>query len=156
MTVPYASTAGSVAWANVSGHAAGVKEDLGIAASGTTFLRKDGTWVTPTNTTYSISGALASHVFTTTLTAVNPAGTSTATIGFVAGDNITLTDDTTNKTITIAATDTTYTFSAPLSKSNSNVVSLSLGTGLTTSNNALVIDSGWFEDEIADALSGYV
>lgn len=170
VTVPYATTAGSattattadtansVAWANVSGHAAGVKADIGIATSGSTFLRKDGQWATPTdtNTTYSLSGALSSHKFTTTLTATNPSGTSTSAIEFVAGGNITLTDDTTNKKITIAATDTTYTFSAPLSKNSSNVVSLSLGTGLTTSSNALVVDSGWLEDEISDALTGYV
>lgn len=170
VTVPYATAAGSattattadtansVAWANVSGHAAGVKSDLGIASSGTTFLRKDGTWATPTdtNTTYSIAGALASHKFTTTLTAVNPSGTSTAAIEFVAGSNVTLTDDTTNKKITIAATDTTYTFSAPLSKNNSNVVSLSIGAGLTTSSNSLVVDTSWFADEISAALTGYV
>lgn len=113
-----AGTANSVAWANVSGHAAGVKADIGIATSGSTFLRKDGTWATPTdtNTTYAISGALSSHKFTTTLTATNPSGTSTAALELAAGSNISLTDDTTNKKITIAATNTTYT----------------LGTGTTT------------------------
>ena len=127
ITVPYATSAGSattagtansVAWANVSGHAAGVKADIGIATSGSTFLRKDGTWATPTdtNTTYAISGDLSSHKFTTTLTATNPSGTSTAALELAAGNNISLTDDTTNKKITIAAANTTYT----------------LGTGTTT------------------------
>lgn len=126
VTVPYATVAGSVAWTNVSGHAAGVKDDLGITTSGTTFLRKDGTWATPTdtNTTYSLSGALASHKFTTTLTATNPSGTSTSVIEFVAGSNVTLTDDTTNKKITIAATDTTYTLGAGI-----NTVTLTPSSG---------------------------
>lgn len=135
ITIPYATAAGnastadtanSVAWANVSGHAAGVKSDLGIASSGTTFLRKDGTWATPTdtNTTYAISGALASHKFTTTLTATNPSGTSTAAIEFIAGSNVTLTDDTTNKKITIASANTTYTLGA-----GTNTVTLTPSSG---------------------------
>ena len=56
-----------------------------------------------TNTTYTLSNALASHKFTETLTAGGSgSGTSTATMEFVAGTGITLTDDTTNKKITIA------------------------------------------------------
>ena len=62
---------------------------------------------TDTNTTYTLSNALSSHKFTSTLTAGGSgSGTSTATITFAAGSNVTLTDDTTNKKITIAATDT--------------------------------------------------
>lgn len=62
---------------------------------------------TNTNTTYSLSNALSSHKFTETLTAGGSgSGTSTATMEFVAGGAITLTDDTTNKKITIAHTDT--------------------------------------------------
>ena len=61
--------------------------------------------VTDTNTTYTLSNALASHKFTSTLTAGGSgSGTSTATIEFVAGTGISLTDDTTNKKITIACT----------------------------------------------------
>ena len=56
-----------------------------------------------TNTTYTLSNALASHKFTETLTAGGSgSGTSTATMEFVAGTGITLTDDTTNKKMTIA------------------------------------------------------
>ena len=69
-------------------------------------------WTTPpdNNTTYAISGALSSHKFTTTLTATNPSGTSTTDLTLVQGSNVTLTDDATNRKITIAATDTTYSF----------------------------------------------
>lgn len=57
-----------------------------------------------TNTTYTLSNALSSHKFTSTLTAGGSgSGTSTATMEFVAGTGITLTDDTTNKKITIAS-----------------------------------------------------
>lgn len=64
-----------------------------------------------TNTTYSLSGALSSHKFTSTLTAGGSgSGTSTSDITLASGSNITLTDDTANRKITIAATDTTYTF----------------------------------------------
>ena len=82
-------------------------------------------WVSPTswdtNTTYALSGALSNHKFTSTLTATNPSGTSTSAIEFVAGSNIQLTDDTTNKKITIAATDTTYTFSTGLTTSGTTI-----------------------------------
>ena len=68
------------------------------------------------NTTYALSGALSSHKFTSTLTAGGSgSGTSTSEITFVAGSNVTLTDDTTNKKITIAATDTTYSSKAAAS-----------------------------------------
>lgn len=71
-------------------------------------LTKKGTWETfatsDTNTTYTLSNALSSHKFTETLTAGGSgSGTSTATMEFVAGTGITLTDDTTNKKITIAS-----------------------------------------------------
>lgn len=38
-------------WANI---VAKIKTALGIASSGNTFLRKDGTWATPTDTTYNV------------------------------------------------------------------------------------------------------
>ena len=59
---------------------------------------------TDNNTTYSLSNALSSHKFTSTLTAGGSgSGTSTASIELVAGTGITLTDDATNKKITIAS-----------------------------------------------------
>ena len=69
-----------------------------------------------TNTTYTLSGALASHKFTTTLTPSSGSAT-TSDLTLVAGSNITLTDDTTNRKITIAATDTKYTAGTGLSLS---------------------------------------
>ena len=53
-----------------------------------------------TNTTYGISGSLSNHAFTSTLTAGGSGTTSILTLA--AGTGITLTDDTTNKKITIA------------------------------------------------------
>lgn len=53
-----------------------------------------------TNTTYGISGSLSNHAFTSTLTAGGSGTTSVLTLA--AGTGITLTDDTTNKKITIA------------------------------------------------------
>lgn len=58
-----------------------------------------------TNTTYTLSGALASHKYTTTLTPSSGSAT-TSDITFVAGGAITLTDDVTNRKISIAHTDT--------------------------------------------------
>lgn len=56
-----------------------------------------------TNTTYSLGGALtSSHKFTTTLTPSSGSAT-TSDITFVAGSNVTLTSDTTNRKITIAS-----------------------------------------------------
>ena len=66
------------------------------------------------NTTYTLSNALSSHKFTSTLTPSSGTAT-TATQEFAAGGAITLTDDTTNKKITIAHTDT----SSQASSSNS-------------------------------------
>lgn len=71
-----------------------------------------------TNTTYSLSDALSSHKFTTTLTP-SSGNATTSNLTLAAGSNISLTDDTTNKKITIAATDTKY----------------SAGTGLSLSSN---------------------
>lgn len=74
-----------------------------------------------TNTTYALSNALSSHKFTETLTAGGSgSGTSTATMEFVAGTGITLTDDTTNKKITIASSvvNTDEKVSQALSTSN--------------------------------------
>ena len=84
---------------------------------------------TDNNTTYGIAGSLSNHAFTTTLTATNPSGTSTSVLTLAAGSNITLSDDTTNKKITISATNTTYSFSSPLSiDTETNTVSVTTGT----------------------------
>lgn len=77
-----------------------------LGSSTTTYLRNDGSWATPTdtNTTYSLSGALSSHKFTSTLTAGGSgSGTSTSDFTLAAGTGITLTDNTSTRTITIAS-----------------------------------------------------
>ena len=62
---------------------------------------------TDTNTTYSLSNALSSHKFTWTFTAGGSgSGSTTTTAELVAGTGISLTDDTTNKKITITSTAT--------------------------------------------------
>lgn len=67
------------------------------ATKGTTFPTSN------TDTTYTLSNTLSSHKFTSTLTAGGSgSGTSTATMELVAGSGISLTDDTTNKKITVA------------------------------------------------------
>ena len=58
---------------------------------------------TNTNTTYTLSGALSSHKFTSTLTAGGSgSGTSTSDFTLAAGTGITITDDTSNRKMTIA------------------------------------------------------
>ena len=86
--------------------------------------------VTDTNTTYSLSGALASHKFTSTLTAGGSgSGTSTTDLTLAAGSNITLTDDTSNRKITIAATDTNTTYSLAVNGTGDNENKLGLTAG---------------------------
>lgn len=69
------------------------------------YLRADGSWAAPTNTntTYTLSGAVASHKFTSTLTPSSGTAT-TSELTLAAGTNITLTDDTATNKITIATT----------------------------------------------------
>lgn len=83
-----------------------------------------------TNTTYALSGALSSHKFTSTLTAGGSgSGTSTTDLTLAAGSNITLTDDTSNRKITIAATDTNtiYTLNVSGTGDNANKIGLVAG-----------------------------
>lgn len=91
---------------------------------------------TNTNTTYTLSNALASHKFTSTLTAGGSgSGTSTATMEFVAGTGITLTDDTTNKKITIACSVTNTDEKVKLTtQSTSGTYPLIFGPTSITSN----------------------
>lgn len=71
-----------------------------------------------TNTTYTLTNALSSHKFTWTFTAGGSgSGSTTTTAELVQGTNITLTDDTSNKKITIAAKDTTYSAGTGISLS---------------------------------------
>lgn len=85
-----------------------------------------------------MSNALSSHKFTETLTAGGSgSGTSTATMEFVAGTGITLTDDTTNKKITIACSVTDTDTKVKLtSKSDSVAYKVALGPSSITSGTA--------------------
>ena len=73
----------------------------------TTALTPKGTWESfaksDTNTTYELSGALSSHKFTSTLTAGGSgSGTTSSDFTLAAGTGITITDDTSNRKMTIA------------------------------------------------------
>ena len=71
--------------------------------TGTVALTSDIPSYTDTNTTYALSGALSSHKFTSTLTAGGSgSGTSTSDFTLAAGTGITITDDTSNRKMTIA------------------------------------------------------
>lgn len=69
------------------------------------YLRADGSWAAPTNTntTYTLSGAVASHKFTSTLTPSSGTAT-TSELTLAAGTRINLTDNTSTNTVTIATT----------------------------------------------------
>ena len=98
-----------------------------------------------TNALYSISSALSSHKLTTSLTASGTGGTSTSTdFILAAGDCISLTDDTTNRKITIASTDHTYTLSNALSshKFTWTFTASGSGSGSTTTTAELVAGTG--------------
>ena len=96
---------------------------------------------TDTNTTYTLTNALASHKFTWTFTAGGSgSGSTTTTAELVAGTGITLTDDTSNKKITIASNlstfqSTTATLTTAGWSSNAQTVSV---TGVTASNIVIV------------------
>lgn len=102
---------------------------------------------TDTNTTYTLSGALSSHKFTSTLTAGGSgSGTSTSEITFAAGTGITLTDNATNKKITIAAsyngtvTSVAASGSGGITISGSPITSsgtITIGLNLSTAINGL-------------------
>ena len=106
--------------------------EVGALPSSTTIptktsqLTNDSGFITAdTNTTYTLSGALSSHKFTSTLTAGGSgSGTSTSALTLAAGSNVTLTDNTSTKTITIAATDTKYSAGDGLSLSSTTFSSL--------------------------------
>ncbi len=83
------------------------------------------------NTTYTLTNALASHKYTWTFTAGGSgSGSTTTTAEFVQGTGITLTDDTTNKKITIA---------------NSGVRSISTGSA----NGTISVNTGGTTADVA-------
>jgi len=95
-----------------------------------------------TNTTYTLSGALSSHKFTSTLTAGGSgSGTSTSDFTLAAGTGITITDDTTNRKMTIACsvTDTDTKVTQAYSTASSSyplLMTATAGTSSTASRGA--------------------
>ena len=97
------------AFTNDAGYTTNIGTVTGVKINGSTKNPTSGivdlgTFATSdTNTTYTLSNALSSHKFTSTLTAGGSgSGTSTAAMELAAGSGISLTDDTTNKKITVA------------------------------------------------------
>jgi len=91
-----------------------------------------------TDTTYSLSNALSSHKFTWTFTAGGSgSGSTTTTAELAAGTGISLTDDTTNKKITIASTVTNTDEKVKLtSNTGSTAIPIVLGPTSITSGTA--------------------
>lgn len=125
------SSGGSASTYSKSDHVHSISSSTITSALGYTPPQSD------TNTTYTLSNALSSHKFTETLTAGGSgSGTSTATMEFVAGTGITLTDDTTNKKITIASSVTNTDEKVKLtSKSDSVAYKIPLAPSSITSGN---------------------
>lgn len=97
-----------------------------------------------TNTTYSLSNALASHTFTETLTAGGSgSGTSTATMEFAAGTGISLQDDTTNKKLTIGNTGVTSITTAAGSHSTKSSATGAVSFNVPTKTSHLTNDSDY-------------
>lgn len=97
-----------------------VKAALGTGTGTTKYLREDGTWQTPpdhtytvNNGTYSVKTLVGSTTTTVSDFTANQSGTDDIT--FVQGSNVTITPDATNRKITIAAKDTTYSNKAAAS-----------------------------------------
>lgn len=118
-------------------------------------------WTENTNTTYTLSGALASHKFTTTLTPSSGSAT-TSDFTLAAGTGISITDDTTNRKMTIACsvtnTDTKVTqaystanTSYPLLMSATEGVTSTDSRGATTAivNNQIYAQPGTGELTVA-------
>lgn len=90
--------------------------------TGTVALTSDIPSYTDTNTTYSLSGALSSHKFTSTLTAGGSgSGTSTSDFTLAAGTGITITDDTSNRKMTITNIGVVAVEASPASAENGTV-----------------------------------
>lgn len=119
---------------DAQGHITGVTER--------TYTSKNSTY-TVNNGTYSVK--MKSGDTTTTISDFTANQSGTDDITFIKGANITLTGDTTNRTITIAATDTTYTAGAGLTlsgtqfKHSNSVTAGTAGTSSATSGSTLAV-----------------
>lgn len=119
---------------DAQGHITGVTER--------TYTSKNSTY-TVNNGTYSVK--MKSGDTTTTISDFTANQSGTDDITFIKGANITLTGDTTNRTITIAATDTTYTAGTGLTlsgtqfKHSNSVTAGTAGTSSATSGSTLAV-----------------
>lgn len=119
---------------------------------GTSWVQNDYIEDTDTNlnTTYTLSGALSSHKFTSTLTPSSGSAT-TSELTLAAGSNVTLTDSGT--TVTIAAQDTTYTAGAGLGLDGTeightnSVTAGTAGTSTATSGSTLAVPYVTYDSE---------
>ena len=102
-------------------------------------LTNDSGFITAdTNTTYTLSGALSSHKFTSTLTAGGSgSGTSTSDFTLAAGTGITITDDTSNRKMTIACSITNTDTKLKLTSTTTSAsYKIALGPSSITSGTA--------------------
>ena len=139
-----------------TGTVTGVKVN-GTTKSPTSGVVDIGTVATSdTNTTYALSGALSSHKFTSTLTAGGSgSGTSASELTLAEGTGISITDDTTNKKMTIAlsstipsitlngSSTTSPSFYAPTTAGTSGQILQSNGSGAPTWANAATNTTWW-------------
>ena len=110
--------------------------------SGTTFLKKDGTWATPTDTNTQNTTTLSFVDSSDDIILRNTtggAGSGTDDIKFVAGSNITLTH-TDADNITIASTDTNTTYTG--------------GTNLTLDGTEFDVDDAFITNDADDTMAG--
>ena len=119
---------------DAKGHITGVTER--------TFTAVDHTY-TVNNGAYSVK--MKSGDTTTTISDFTANQSGADDVTFIKGANITLTGDTTNRTITIAATDTTYTAGTGLTlsgtqfKHSNSVTAATVGTSSATSGSTLAV-----------------
>lgn len=112
--------------------------------SGTTFLKKDGTWATPTDTNTQNTTTLSFVDSSNDIILRNTtggAGSGTDDIKFVAGSNVTLTHtDADNITIASANDNTTYTG----------------GTNLTLAGTTFNVDDAFLKNDADDTTTGTI
>ena len=111
-------------------------------------LTPKGTWETfatsNTNTTYTLTNALASHKFTWTFTAGGSgSGSTTTTAELVAGTGISLTDDTSNKKITIGNSGVTSITTTAGTHTTKSSATGAVSFNVPTKTSHLTNDSGF-------------
>lgn len=148
------------AFTNDAGYTTNTGTVTGVKINGTTKSPSSGVVdlgtvaTSDTNTTYTLSGALSSHKFTSTITAGGSgSGTSTSDFTLAAGTGISITDNTSTRTMTIALSSTIPTitlngssttspsFYAPTSAGTNGYVLKSNGSGAPSWTSAVLTDT---------------